>query len=265
MSLQAVKYAFNRFVLRREFLTAPAPDYALRLRVKTEDVVGRHIYKYGGHERETTDFLRANLRFENGDVVFDIGANIGWYTLVLSRIAAGRDVTICAFEPDPVNRKLLEDNVALNGADDVEIEACAVADESGTRTLHLYGDSNRGRHSLLPLHEGETLEIETVTLDDFRARRGLAARRAAFVKMDIEGYELMALRGAHGVLADCPLVMLEFSPRYMRAGGLDPAELVALMRSHGFSAHRLVQGRLTPADADRLARGEKHVDLFWSR
>ena len=265
MAIQSLKYVINRFILKRDTLTAPTPQYGLSLRVKTEDVVGRHLYKYGVHEPDATNYLLEHLKLEPGDVVFDIGGNIGWFSLILNKIAAAAPVDIFSFEPDPTNFGLLEENIRLNNATAITPVQAAVAQESGTMTLHLFGKSNRGRHSLLAIHEGDTIEIDTVTLDEFWNDRQLADRVPRFIKMDIEGFELMALKGASAVLRRCPLVMLEFSPTYMRAAGLAPADLIDLMTSLGFSPNVLSDGALTPVDASELRDSDQHVDLFCSR
>ena len=265
MAIQSLKYVINRFLLRRDTLTAPTPEYGLRLRVKTEDVVGRHLYKYGVHEPDASNYLLANLALQPGDVVFDIGGNIGWFSLLLSKIANETPVDIFSFEPDPTNFGLLKENISLNNATSITPIQAAVAQESGTMTLHLFGKSNRGRHSLLAIHEGDTIDIRTTTLDEFWQERKLGERVPRFIKMDIEGFELMALKGASAVLARCPMVMLEFSPTYMRAAALDPAELIDLMSGHGFRPNELRDGRLHPLEAGQLKTTEQHIDIFWLR
>ncbi len=265
MGNRSAAYLLNRFVLGRERLTARADHFDLRLRVRSRDVIGRHIYKYGSHERETTEFLIGNLDLADGDVIFDVGANIGWYSLILDRIAGATRTDIYAFEPDPENFALLAENVESNRAAHVHPEQLGVSDRQGSFELHLFGGSNRGRHSMLPIHDGETIEIATVTLDGFWQAEALGERRPRFLKMDIEGFELNALRGAAGVLARCPTVMLEYSPRYMRAAGIEPGDLLALMQAQGFAPSVLDGGALSPADPAALLAGDRHVDLFWRR
>ncbi len=265
MAIQSIKYVINRFILRRDTLTATTPKYGLTLRVKTEDVVGRHLYKYGAHEPETTDFLREHLQLENGDVVLDVGGNIGWYSLILDRVAGNKDVSIYAFEPDPTNFALLQENIKRNSADHVTAVQAAIADSAGRMTLHLFGKSNRGRHSLLAIHDGETLDIDTLTMDGFWESNKLGDSTPRFIKMDIEGFELMALRGGTGVLKRCPLVMLEYSPSYMKTAKLRPADLIDFMTDLGFKPNVLSGGGLQEASVDELKSSDKHIDLFWNR
>ncbi len=265
MNIQPAKYVINRFILRRQSLIAPTAHFNLQLRVKTEDVVGRHLYKYGAHEPATTEFLKRYLKFQDDDVAIDIGANIGWYSLILDKIAEKRNVDVFAFEPDPTNFFLLEENISRNSATGVKTVQSAVADVSGHQTLHLYNKSNRGRHSLLAIHEGETVDVDAIALDEFWESRSLGDRVPRFIKMDIEGFELMALRGATSVLNRCPMVMLEYSPGYMKAASIEPGDLLDLMLGQGFKAHALIDGQLEPVDVDALRSSEKHTDLFWLR
>ena len=263
MRFLQIKYFINRFLLQRDLLTARTDHFDLTLRVKTKDVIGRHLYKYGAHEPKTTEFLKTNLIVEHGDVIFDIGANIGWYSLIFDKVAHGKKIDIFAFEPDPSNFRLLKQNIEQNSADKVTAIQAAIADTAGKQNLHLYGSTNLGRHSMLAIHEGETVEVESMRLDDFWQSQKLGDRIPRFIKMDVEGFELMALKGATDVIAKCPMVMLEYSPRYMRAAAINPADLIEQMLDLRFRPHALSNGRLEAADAEELASTDRQVDLFW--
>ena len=170
--MRDLAYLFHRWILHRPHLIAEIPAFNLRFKVRTPDRNGRHLCKYRRHETELTRFLCRNLRLEAGDVIIDIGANMGWCALLIERLASAR-VDIFAFEPDPDNFGLLTENLALNG-------------------IH---------HGYAPAAGGESVSVATVALDDFWQSRGLDHRVPRFIKIDVEGYELMALRGARGVLA----------------------------------------------------------------
>lgn len=265
MNLNPIKYVLSRYLLQKKSLVAKASHFDLTLRVRTEDVIGRHLYKYGAHEPATAEFLKEYLKFEDGDVAFDVGANIGWYSLLFDKIAGSKSVDIFAFEPDPSNFSLLEENIARNAANRVHPQQRAVADVESTLQLHLYGKTNLGRHSLLDIHEGETVDVQTVILDNFWIDQDLGDRVPRFIKMDIEGFELMALRGAAAVLSRCPAVILEYSPGYMKKASIDPSALLDLMDRHGFVANYLQNGQLQPANLQELKSSDRHLDLFWLR
>ncbi len=263
---QSVAYVLQRFLLRRAYLTASADILDLKFRVKTEDVVGRHIYKYGQHEPAMTRWLLDNLALQDGDVVIDIGANIGWYGVLTARLAEKRAVDVVSFEPDPLNFSLLQHNRELNAATKLTCEPLALAAVNGSATLHQHSDSNRGRHSLLPINAAGSQEITTQRLDDYWVERGFGERTPRLIKIDIEGFELAALQGASAVLERCPLLIIEFSPAYMRRGGLDPAELAQLLVKRGGSIDCLAaDGTLKAADPMQMIDDQRQTDLICRR
>jgi FkbM family methyltransferase len=176
---------------------------------------------------------------------------------------APEGVNIFAFEPHPGNLALLQENIRLNAAAKVEVVPCAVSDHPGEEDLFVYGGSNTGRHSLLPINDGESIKIHTITLDQFWAEKGLGQRIPRFIKIDIEGYELVALRGGPGVLKRCPNVLLEYSPRFMREAGLAPSELLDFMFGLGFSCAKVDDGSEIPVSRDNLLASDQQVNLLW--
>lgn len=262
--LRSLSYLVNRWILRRPFLEARVSSPRLRFRVKTEDVVGRHIYKYQVHEPLLSRFLAYSLQFEPGDVVFDIGANIGWYSLLLASLMPD-DADVFAFEPDPLNFELLEHNIELNGSSRIAAIPKALGAEEGIQRLYQHDSNNLGRHSLLQLQDGKSVEVPTTTLDRFWDERKLGERVPRFIKIDIEGYESVALSGAMKVLERCPALLCEFSPDYMRQGGIDPSELIDLLAGLGFEPHTIGESGLEPVSVDALVELTQVTDLFWQR
>ncbi|MBL8225713.1 MAG: FkbM family methyltransferase [Chromatiales bacterium] len=263
-TLRAAAYLFQRWVLRRPFLDATIPEHGLRLRVHTDDVIGRHLYKYRRYETEVTRCLLQTVRLQPGDVVLDVGANIGWYSLVLGR-AAPPGVDILAFEPDQDNFALLRANLAANGVANVTPVPAAAGPEERRERLYRYDHGNAGRHSLLPIHGGAAVDVDTVRLDDEWDRRGFGDRPLRLIKIDVEGYELAALRGAPRLLGRCQWLLGEFSPGFMRRGGVDPADLVGLLTGAGLVPSRIGAGGLVPCTAAELLRQERQTNILWSR
>lgn len=254
----------HRWLLRSRHIEARVPVYDLKLTVTPADVVGRHLYKYREYEPELAAALASHVKPGEDDLCLDVGANIGWYSLLLWRLSAGRAAILC-FEPDPDNFALLQRNLAQNDAAGVQPFQLAAGSEPGTLALHRYGRSNTGRHSLLPLHAGESVPVEVVTLDDFLDTHGLGDTPVKCLKMDIEGYELPALRGATRTLARTRWILLEHSPAYMRQAGLDPAELVALLADSGFTPCVPEAGPLTGIPRAELAQDPAQRNVLWQR
>lgn len=263
-TLRVVAYLVQRLLLGRRVLTARLPEFGLSMRVPARDVVGRHLYKYRVHEPAISRFLSRELELHSGDVVFDAGAHIGWYSLIVGR-RAPVGVDLFAFEPDPANYGLLVENLQRNGLSAVRPVQAALGEAPGRAILHLYGESNRGRHSLLSLHDGPMVEVDVLRLDDFCCQHGLEERPIGFLKLDIEGYEYFALKGARQTLRRCRIVLTEFSPTYMAAAGIEPGALVDLLTDAGLRPHFVRESGLEVADAMALKQSTDHVDLLWLR
>jgi FkbM family methyltransferase len=258
--MKALAYLVQRYLLRRRFLTARSRLFDASFRVVAADFIGRRLYKHGAYEAATIEFLQGWLTLRPGDIVLDVGANIGWFAVFFDRLApAGAEVF--AFEPDPVNYELLAHNLAANGCRKVTPVQRAVSDVRRTSRLYLYPDKNRGRHSLVPSEGREVLDVEAITLDGFLGER---APRARFMKMDIEGHEYAALAGARELLRHLPALLMEYSPGLYPAGG-GKAEILALLFGHGFVPHRIVAGRLEPVERGWLVSSEQQMDLLWTR
>ncbi|MEL7311924.1 MAG: FkbM family methyltransferase [Pseudomonadota bacterium] len=262
-TFNAIRYVLNRFVLRRSHLTAKADG--LVFKVKTEDVVGRHIYKYGQHEPALTEWLRGNVNPIDGDLLIDIGANIGWYALLFELLARGTTAEVHAFEPAPDNVALLRHNLEINGAQHVTLHEVGLSDNADGAALHLFSDTNRGRHSLLPINDHKSVDIRTARLDDLLQGLQLDDRPIRVLKIDIEGFELIALRGAPEALQRCQFLVTEFSPHYMRQGGLDPQALVAYLSGLGFEPSLLHESRLESTNSQALLAADRQCDIIWRR
>lgn len=137
----------------------------------------------GHYEPPVQDFLAAHVR--PGDVVYDVGAYVGFFALCAAALGA----RVFAFEPDPGNAERLRRNAAASGLPIEAVEAAVWEDEQGASLVP--GDSGL---------EGRVVpggSVATVTLDAFAARHVAPA----VLKIDVEGAEASVLRGAAGVLA----------------------------------------------------------------
>lgn len=259
--LKSASYLFHRWVLRKKFLMADIPQHGLKVKCKTADYLGRHLYKRGIYEAELSGFLGAHLPFEAGDVFLDVGANIGWHSLLLAR--KHPDLQVYAFEPEPENIALLQHNIRINGLTNVEVIPRAASFEEGEQEFYLYADKNAGRHSLLPINEGKVITVPLTTLDHFIKERGLSPKSIKLLKIDVEGYELNVLRGAESLVGEAPVILLEFSPEYMRKGGIDPEDLVSLLEEAQYRPHLLKAGELRPVRSEQLLALPPDQDVFW--
>src|SRR3990167_1916537 len=119
---------------------------------------------YGIYEEYETELIQKEI--QKGDVVLDIGANIGYYTLIFAKLV-GENGKVFAFEPDPTNFDLLKQNVENNGYKNVVLDRKSVSDKNGRLKLFLSED-NLADHRIYDSKDGRRfVEIESVKLDDY--------------------------------------------------------------------------------------------------
>lgn len=172
-----------------------------------------------------------------GDVVFDIGAWIGPYTLLASKLV-GPSGRVVSFEPDRAARAQLERNVRLNSATNVQILPIALSDATGTARLS-------GADSEARIAETGSEEVETMTLPDFIAREGAPD----VVKVDIEGGEL---RLDVQSLSRARELFVEVHVPVFRSANADPERFLA-----GIAAGRPVRRLEGDADNYNVRIGER--------
>ncbi len=207
------------------------------------------IWKLGFWGRSQAEVLERDL--VPGSVVVDVGANIGLYTLRFAR-RAGPQGRVVAFEPDAENFTLLEANIAANGYANIAAVRKAVSDRTGVSTLYRCVE-NRGDHMLFNPGGWSGATTEVVALDDYFA----PGERVDFIKIDIQGAEVLAFRGMKRVLLDNPqaAILCEFCPELLVLAGHDPRALLALWSEHGFSALWAEAGTPLPlSDPDKVLR-----------
>lgn len=261
---KSFSYFLSRYILRKKYLLAKERKYHSLFKFKTEDVIGRHIYKRGQYETHISDFIANQVLFEPGDIALDIGANIGWYSILFNKLMPAGS-KIIAFEPDPLNYELLTQNIALNHAENVQACQFALSNKKETKKLYLYSNKNLGRHSLLDINDdSHFVEVETRVLDDELQNMGINFEDIKIAKIDIEGYEYFALQGAGKVLQNVACVVSEFVPAHMKKGGVKASNLIELMKQNGFKPNMIEQGKLTPLAFDALESIES-ADLIWMK
>jgi FkbM family methyltransferase len=260
--LRNTSFYLQRYVLGRRTLLARAPAFNLELRVPSGDASGRHLYMHGMHARTVVDFLATGLELEPGDLVFDIGAGIGWYSLLLARIAP-RGTTIHAFEPEPWARGLLQENTNHNRTGAVTVVGSAVGEESGHAIVRRHDRRRRSWPRLRP--PTQTLEVDMVSLDDYCQRNGLASRPVGFIKLDVEGLEFFALRGALHTLRRCRTLLTAFSPARLENANVDPVSMLDLLVELGFTPAVLQPGGPRAVTRAELLADDRSRPLLWTR
>lgn len=207
----------------------------------------RHGKRYGGgrglflYRENIEDLMQFGDRFLSiGDVVIDGGANQGVFTTAFASYV-GPTGRVVAIEPMPYAVERVKQNAALNDCGHiVDVTERALSDVAETVTLDL--SHGVGAASITNDYGGsETAEVETIAIDALVAEKGLD--RVDFIKLDIEGAELKALRGAEKTLRQhMPTICMEISTG---SGSNVEEEAHHHLISLGYDAYEFVRGKLT--------------------
>jgi FkbM family methyltransferase len=197
-----------------------------------------------------------------GAVVVDAGANIGVYSMFLSR-CVGASGIVHSFEPSPENFRRLQS--ATRKLANVRSSQTAVGEHTGKFKLYVSDQLNVDHRTYAT--EGDSrrvLPIDIIALDDYFK----PGQRVDLIKMDIQGYELHALRGADRVLADNPdaTLLLEFWPYGLKQAGANWIEVVDTLKSKNMAVHQLTKHGLAPFHSKSVSESPNwYVNLFASR
>jgi FkbM family methyltransferase len=193
-----------------------------------------------------------------GDVVFDIGANRGHFTRLFSWIVGSRGA-VHAFEPHPRTFGILRTAIERAGRPPrVTLNLCALGETNGSAVLY-QPESDDGQASLQTHSDGSWTHARSVhryecrvrTLDDYAAKM----TRLDFVKCDVEGAELLVVKGGRATLKRlAPLLWLECNADWTRDFGSAPEDLVAELRSLGYDRFFSAGETLAPITGGELMR-----------
>lgn len=197
----------------------------------------------------------------SGNTVLDVGANIGYYTVLLSRLV-GPKGRVLAFEPEPVNVELLTSNVVENKADNVDIMGVALGAEDSQARLFL-SESNFGDHQVYSDGSNRpSLPIEIRHGD--RLLKSQMIDSVDFIKIDTQGAEYGVLSGLSGVVKNSPKIsmIVEFWPLGLRRSGASGLDLIDLIQPWGLDLAIVdhIDGNLVDCSYQQLREWTEMVD-----
>jgi len=230
------------------------------------------LYANGVWEPEETSFVDKTL--QPGMVFVDVGANIGYYTIIASELV-GPSGRVFAFEPDPGNFVFLQKNIDANDCANVVASQKAVA--ASSQSLRLYrSENNFGDHRIYePKDESLykqkrkrlAIDIDAISLDDYFT---LNSTHVDFLKMDIQGAEYEAFIGMRKLLAQNPdiTILTEFWPKGLGQAGVSAEVFLDEVRSSGFKIYLLDHGKSHEVSNSEILGGlsdDAYVSLVLSR
>ena len=180
------------------------------LNPKDTAVISPAIAEDGLYEPEVTALLKKILKKDA--IVVDVGANIGWYTLLAAK-TVGVNGKVIAFEPAPENYRLLKKSIKINNFNNVIAYRLCVSNISGTNKLYL-GTQNLGGHSLKTKSGNNSIDVKTTTLDT--TLKELHVENVDLLKIDVEGAEPEVIEGCLHYLSNRKIknIFLEWNAHF---------------------------------------------------
>lgn len=221
---RALKFRTIYRFFKPDHLTAVFPWGTLKVNT---DWLGENIY-LGSYEKKELMMLKKLL--PEGSSAYDIGANIGYYTIYLCNAIKCRKVF--AFEPSPREHEQLVNNVKRNGCSNAEIRQFALGDRDGVIDLYL-AQSNFGKNSVTEIQEGgNKVQVKMFSLDSLEEVKQYAPD---FIKLDVEGAEPLVLRGAaETILRAKPIILYESWAFESAAFANGKCEATDILSSYGY-------------------------------
>ena len=228
----------QKFPLLRNFFYRQFSPLVVRLASPIEIPHGHKLYLPPNgvdyvmepYEEMETELIEKNLK--RGGTFIDIGAGVGYHTVIASRMV-GNGGKVIAFEPEPTSFEYLKKNLKKNNCNNVLLYKLGVADRRGKEMFYVYDKIGRSRiepvNSFLNAFQvRKRFEIEMVRVDD------VYQGKAAFIKMDVEGSEYLALQGMRNLMKNNPQVkLISEVPDYKQS------EFFKLLQEWGFTIYEI--------------------------
>ena len=242
-------------------------NFRFDLCLHEDETLSNRLKEFGYHNYNNIDLLQKFLK--PGQHFLDLGANIGWYTVLGSFITGDRG-RVYAFEPDKNNFALLEQNCQINNCNNTVLENYIVSDITGTERLYRnpenFGDHSLGKNTHLRCfnyHTESHCDIKSLRLDQYFDYENFSA--IALIKMDTQGSEPKIVRGLEKLLTKHrPTIIMEYSPGHIYDVGNSPFEIFAFIENFRYQPYHIIEHGIEPCEIkplDAIELFEKTFEL----
>jgi FkbM family methyltransferase len=218
-------------------------DRGVRMNCSTGDFRIAPIETLNFFDYEKLESNMMENLLSDGDTLFDIGANIGWYSINLG--ISRRASKIHAFEPIPETYLQLQKNISLNPCVNINAHNFGFSNEEGEFPFFYYseGSGNASSANLTERDDVISVTCKVRTLDDFVKEARL---KVDFIKCDVEGAELLVFKGGiNTILRDKPIIFSEILRKWSAKFSYNPNEIFDLFRNQGYQAFTVTDQYLT--------------------
>lgn len=198
------------------------------------------ILNFDNYEKVELEMVLRLMK--NGGVFFDVGANIGWYTVNICKLM--KDIKVFAFEPIPQTFIYLKKNLEINGIKNVKIYNFGLSDEEKTLTFYYYreGSGNASSANLSASRHVIKIPCLVKKIDDFVEGKKI---KIDFIKCDVEGAELFVFRGGIKTInKDKPIISVEMLRKWTAPFNYHPNDTIKLLGNIGYNCYTIINSRL---------------------
>jgi FkbM family methyltransferase len=216
----------------------------VELELDISDYVGH--FMYFGFKDEAYEKLFSLAKA--GNTVLDIGANIGFTALALSK-ACGNEGSVFAFEPDPFNFSRLSQHISLNKNKTVSAHNIGLGDKEGELKLVISRADNRGMNRIDGSAEKNFILVKVSTADTFVKENAL--KKIDLIKIDVEGFELNVLKGCENILRTFkPVLFIEVDDDNLKAQGNSAKDLLEFLESERYKCTEVISGKIVSSESE---------------
>lgn len=205
------RYRLKNFILNnnlhRDIDVVINIDSSIKMRLRLDEYVQQNIFFYNYYEKNETEYWKKNI--QAGYTIFDIGSNVGYYSLLASPII-GNTGRVFMFEPVGINMERAKANILLSGFSNIHCNKKAITNKKGSVNIRVADDSNLGMSGLSDCinESGVDEQVEGITLDEFVRENKIES--VEMIKIDVEGAEPLVIQGAKTCLQKfSPILMIE--------------------------------------------------------
>lgn len=230
----------------------------IKINLYTDSKLCGRIYFDSFENNELSMFKKL---LKSGDIFFDVGANIGLYSLISSPLI-GSSGSVISFEPTPNTYDRLLENISLNNLTNVSTYQTALGHEIGNVDFYVSHEIHDARNSIANLPDFETTKITVpiTTIDQHIKSNNIEVSKISLIKIDVEGWELPVLQGASKTLLEgFPTIMIEFNEKNSQAAGFSCSDIYEYLENLDYQFFKISNGVLVPTK-DKVP--DKSVNYF---